>query len=79
MKHNNIHEPIINASDSACTCYRWSGPVRRDGEALGVFTFRAKQAHDAHLADAQRHEVQQTTMFEPRAGLFESEAGGLRV
>ena len=53
--------------------------MRRDGEALGVFTFRAKQAHDAHLADAQRHEVQQTTMFEPRAGLFESEAGGLRV
>ena len=64
------HEPIITDRMSACTCKRWNGPARAQGETQGAFTVRAAESHRQHAAAAAQ--PVQRNMFD--ADLFEGSA-----
>jgi hypothetical protein len=63
------HTVSISDRVASCSCRRWNGPQRRDGEALGAFTTRAFAAHLEHC-EAALVPASQCGLFDSQADLF---------
>ena len=62
--------PIIDYNRAKCSCGRWNGTTRDQGESVGGFTYRAHESFKIHESEHQRADSVQVEMFETQQEMF---------
>lgn len=64
MSRTTSHELILNCDRAKCTCGRFSGPLRREGEPVQIYNHRATDAHWRHAAVTAINEAKHINQFD---------------